>query len=170
MSYHIDSSGRNSCRSRSYLGALLQNFIVVCKQTFSGARRTVRYRMTEERLAEQVLPPGYRAEHRLLVDEKGKPRCIVCNACADACPSHCIQIEGEPGEEDGSGARIDTFSIDLGKCAFCGLCVTACPVDALRMDTGRVPVPRTKREEMIYDKEKLLNNQAEGQSRLSRCL
>ena len=170
MSYTLDNSGRDSWRSRSYLWALLQNFIVVCKQTFSGARRAVRRRMSEERCTEKILPPGYRAEHRLLVNEKGGPRCIVCNACAEACPSHCIQVGGEPGEEDGSGARLDTFTIDLGRCAFCGLCVAACPVDALRMDTGRVPVPRTSREELVYDKEKLLNNQAEGQSRLSRCL
>lgn len=170
MPYHIDSSGRDSWRSRSYLWALLENLIVVFKQTFSRTHRAMRRRAEEERSANYVLPPGYRAEHRLMVNEKDHPRCFVCKACEEVCPSKCIQIDGERGEENGKGARLDSFSIDLGRCAFCGLCVTACPVDALRMDTGRVPVPRTKREELIYDKEKLLNNQAEGQSRLSRCL
>ncbi len=170
MSYHIDSSGRDSWLARSYVWALLQGLVVAVKQTFGGARRAVRKRLLEEERDERMLPPGYRAEHRLLVDEKDEPRCTVCQACAEACPCKCIVVEGQSAKNDGSGSRLDSFNIDLGKCAFCGMCVSACPVDALRMDTGRLPVPRTKREEMIYDKEKLLNNQALGQSRLSRCL
>jgi len=170
MSYYIDNSGRDSWLARSYVWALLQGLVVAVKRVFSGARRTVRKRLLEEEKAERILPPGYRAEHRLLVNENDEPRCTVCQACAEACPSKCILVEGQQGADDGSGSRLDAFTIDLGKCAFCGLCVSACPVDALRMDTGRLPVPRTKREDMIYDKDKLLNNQADGQSRLSRCL
>lgn len=170
MPYQIDNSGRDSRLSRSYAWAILQGFIVALKQIFTGTRRSIRKRLIEEERAEKALPPGYRAEHRLLVDENDEPRCIVCQACVEACPCRCITVEGEGISKDGSGSRLDAFTIDLGKCAFCGMCVTACPVDALRMDTGRLPIPRTKREDMIYDKDKLLNNQALGQSRLSRCL
>lgn len=170
MSYQIDNSGRDSWLARSYVWALLQGFVVALKHALGNARRTFRKRLIEEERAERILPPGYRAEHRLLVNENDEPRCMVCQACAEVCPCACIVVEGRAGAEDGSGSRLDAFTIDLGKCAFCGLCVEACPVDALRMDTGRLPVPRIKREDMVYDKDKLLNNQAEGQSRLSRCL
>ncbi len=62
------------------------------------------------------------------------------------------------------------YVIDELRCVFCGLCVEACPCDAIRMDTGRYENTQRSREKFVYDKEKLLNNQAEGQSRLSSGL
>ncbi|MBI4125959.1 MAG: 4Fe-4S binding protein, partial [Deltaproteobacteria bacterium] len=56
------------------------------------------------------------------------------------------------------------------RCVFCGLCVEACPCDAIRMDTGKFENSTFNRSDAIYDKEKLLNNQAPGQSQLSAGL
>jgi len=58
-------------------------------------------------------------------------RCIVCKACAKACPIDCFWIEGEKNEA--GKLRPSRFDIDLLKCMYCGLCVIACPTGCLTM-------------------------------------
>jgi NADH-quinone oxidoreductase subunit I len=59
-------------------------------------------------------------------------RCIVCYACAKACPIDIIHIRDhtEELEVDGKKKRkkvIDRYDIDVKRCMFCGLCQEACP-------------------------------------------
>jgi NADH-quinone oxidoreductase subunit I len=58
-------------------------------------------------------------------------RCIVCKACAKACPIDCFWIDGEKNENN--KLRPSRFDIDLLKCMYCGLCVFACPTGCLTM-------------------------------------
>jgi len=58
-------------------------------------------------------------------------RCIVCKACAKACPIDCFWIDGEKTENN--KFRPSRFDIDLLKCMYCGLCVFACPTGCLTM-------------------------------------
>jgi NADH-quinone oxidoreductase subunit I len=58
-------------------------------------------------------------------------RCIVCKACATACPIDCFWIDGEKNENN--KLRPSRFDIDLLKCMYCGLCVFACPTGCLTM-------------------------------------
>jgi formate hydrogenlyase subunit 6/NADH:ubiquinone oxidoreductase subunit I len=58
-------------------------------------------------------------------------RCIVCKACAKACPIDCFWIDGEKTESN--KLRPSRFDIDLLKCMYCGLCVFACPTGCLTM-------------------------------------
>src|SRR5436190_13299933 len=58
-------------------------------------------------------------------------RCIVCKACAVACPIDCFWIDGEKTESN--KLRPSRFDIDLLKCMYCGLCVFACPTGCLTM-------------------------------------
>ena len=58
-------------------------------------------------------------------------RCIVCKACATACPIDCFWIDGEKTESN--KLRPSRFDIDLLKCMYCGLCVFACPTGCLTM-------------------------------------
>jgi len=58
-------------------------------------------------------------------------RCIVCKACANACPIDCFWIDGEKTESN--KLRPSRFDIDLLKCMYCGLCVFACPTGCLTM-------------------------------------
>jgi formate hydrogenlyase subunit 6/NADH:ubiquinone oxidoreductase subunit I len=58
-------------------------------------------------------------------------RCIVCKACANACPIDCFWIDGEKSESN--KLRPSRFDIDLLKCMYCGLCVFACPTGCLTM-------------------------------------
>ncbi|MDD2337102.1 MAG: 4Fe-4S binding protein [Geobacteraceae bacterium] len=64
-------------------------------------------------------------------NENGMPNCVVCMACQKACPSNCIQIEGQKPE--GAPRRIPTlFMLDFTTCSLCGLCVESCKFNALR--------------------------------------
>jgi len=45
--------------------------------------------------------------------------CISCGACADQCPTSCIEM----GD--------DHYVINADECASCGACADACPVSAI---------------------------------------
>jgi Ni,Fe-hydrogenase III small subunit/formate hydrogenlyase subunit 6/NADH:ubiquinone oxidoreductase subunit I len=61
-----------------------------------------------------------------------------CRACADACPTDAIAIEGR------------SLRIDLGRCLFCTDCTEACPEGALRYSQDYRLATR-KREDLVYD-------------------
>lgn len=104
-----------------------------------------------------VSPKGYRGEHRLKKDDKGRPKCSACFLCATACPAECITIvAGESPWPDREKVPIK-YEINLLKCIYCGMCEEACPCDAIEL-TSKYTVIATSREEKIYDLEKLLNN------------
>lgn len=106
---------------------------------------------------QKVLPFGYRGAHRLNKDEQGRVKCVACEMCAVACPAHCITIEGMESGWDDREKIPRTFQIDMLRCIFCGMCVEACPEDAIDM-TNNIDLVATTREEMIWDKERLLTN------------
>ena len=107
---------------------------------------------------EPKLPGNYRGVHRLNRDEDGKVRCVACYMCATACPAHCIDIVAAPAPADWIGREKypETFVIDELRCIYCGMCEEACPVDAIELTT-LYDLTGLSREEMIFDKEKLLS-------------
>ena len=104
-----------------------------------------------------ILPAGYRGAHRLNKDEQGRIKCVACEMCAVACPAHCITIEGMESGWDDREKIARTFQIDMLRCIFCGMCVEACPEDAIDM-TSNIDLVAMTREQMIWDKERLLGN------------
>jgi len=103
------------------------------------------------------ITPRYRGIHRLTHREDNSVACVACFMCATACPSNCIFIEAQERDDSIDEKMPKTFSIDLLECIFCGYCVEACPCDAIRMDSGIFSIIGEKREDFVYDKEKLLS-------------
>ncbi|KAK0532855.1 ndufs8, ubiquinone oxidoreductase 23 kd subunit [Tilletia horrida] len=89
------------------------------------------------------LSPRFRGEHALRRYPTGEERCIACKLCEAICPAQAITIESEPRED---GARRTTR---YGQ--------EACPVDAI-VETQNTEYSTETREELLYNKEKLLAN------------
>src|SRR2546430_1567349 len=144
-----------------FLWDIITGFVVGLKYFFAP-KKTLNFPF--ERGA---LSPRFRGEHALRRYPSGEERCIACKLCEAVCPAQCIIIEAEP-REDGS-RRTTRYDIDMTKCIYCGLCQEACPVDAI-VEGPTLEFSTETREELLYNKEKLLDNGDRWESQLAANL
>ena len=146
-------------------GAFLLEFIsafILAMKYFFRPKVTINYPFEKGPIS-----PRFRGEHALRRYPSGEEGCIACKLCEAICPAQAIMIESEP-REDGS-RRTTRYDIDMVKCIYCGLCQEACPVDAI-VEGPNYEFATETREELYYDKEKLLSNGDRWETEIAKNL
>ncbi|GAN86296.1 NADH-quinone oxidoreductase subunit NuoI [Komagataeibacter intermedius] len=154
--------GTLSKAARSMLLSELVTGMSVTLKAFFKPKATINYPYEKG-----VLSQRFRGEHALRRYPNGEERCIACKLCEATCPAEAITIEAEP-RDDGS-RRTTRYDIDMTKCIYCGLCEEACPVDAI-VEGPNYEFATETREELMYNKDKLLANGDRWESVLARRL
>jgi NADH-quinone oxidoreductase subunit I len=140
--------------SQAATALLLKEFatgFVLAMRYFFAPKATINYPFEKG-----YLSPRFRGEHVLRRYPNGEERCIACKLCEAICPAQAITIEAGPRRNDGT-RRTVRYDIDMVKCIYCGFCEESCPVDAI-VEGPNFEFSTETREELYYDKERLLDN------------
>ena len=134
--------------------------IIFLAELVSGMSLTLRYFFRQKvtlnyPYEKGPLSPRFRGEHALRRYPNGEERCIACKLCEAICPAQAITIEVAPRDDE--NRRTTRYDIDMTKCIYCGYCQEACPVDAV-VEGPNFEFATETREELMYDKTKLLAN------------
>jgi len=132
-----------------FMTDFIAGFSIALKELFK-AKKTINYPFEKGKIS-----PRFRGEHALRRYPNGEERCIACKLCEAVCPAQAITIESQ-ARSDGSRKPV-RYDIDMLKCIYCGLCQESCPVDAIVQGPNFEFATET-REELYYNKEKLLEN------------
>jgi len=138
---------------RLYLPAMIGGFKVTLRHFF---KKKVTMQYPEEKW---VVPEGYRGAPYLVKDQENRVKCVSCQLCEFVCPPKAIRITppglGGSPEVGNVEKAPKEFEINMLRCIFCGFCQEVCPEEAIFLMKD-YSLTGSTREELIYDKEKLL--------------
>lgn len=142
-----------------YLPAIVGGLKVTLKHAYSTLiqRKVVTMEYPEQKW---TLPSNYRGAPYLVKDQEGSTKCVSCQLCEFVCPPKAIRIT-LPGSVGGKADRTNAekmpleFEINMLRCIYCGFCQEVCPEEAIFLQND-YSITSTTREELIYNKEKLL--------------
>ena len=153
---------------RLYIPSIFNGFKVTMRHFFSWKRSKVygdkqksyRAKTTMQYPEEKWdVPTGYRGAPYLVKDVDNNTKCVSCQLCEFVCPPRAIRITPPGGdgvvEREGAEKMPDEFEIDMLRCIYCGYCQEVCPEEAIYL-LKDYAITGESREELIYDKEKLL--------------
>lgn len=141
---------------RIYLWEIVKGLLLTLRHLVTNLLDRRRMPVIDYPEQTRPIPVRFRGQHRLLLRDDGRPRCVACFLCATVCPAECIHIEAEESDKPSIEKVPRRFDIDLLRCVFCGLCVEACPCDAIRMDTGEYHFAAYSRKDTIVTLQQLL--------------
>ena len=167
---------------RLYIPALWNGFKVTLGHFFSWKKSKVYEAANKDNKFKTTLnypeelwtvPKGFRGAPYLVSDQDGATKCVSCQLCEFVCPPKAIRItppgeDGEKAHREGVEKMPKKFEIDMLRCIFCGYCEEVCPEEAIYLAKDYYEgyeknlmrrdyaLTGTTREEMVYDKEKLL--------------
>lgn len=134
---------------RVYLPGILKGMWLTLRHMF---RPKVTLRYPEEKWQ---VPEHYRGIPALVKDQDARTKCVACFLCQWVCPPRAITIQAQ----EISGSNVEKgpreFEINMLRCIMCGYCEEVCPEEAIFM-TKEYELTGTSRQEMIFNKEKLL--------------
>ena len=153
-----------SFAERTYIPALIDGFRITARHF---ARSVMGHDASKE-LGDGYYPEvpwrvesEYRGAPYLVRDQDGHTKCVSCQLCEFICPPKAIKIippgpNGQLADRTNDEKMPEEFEINMLRCIFCGLCQEVCPEEAifLKQDYSLTSLAR---DEMIYDKEKLLS-------------
>ena len=154
---------------RLYIPSILNGFKVTMRHFFSWKRSEV-YADKQSNFAAKTtmqypeekwpVPTGYRGAPYLVKDVDNSTKCVSCQLCEFVCPPKAIRITppGRDGDVDREGAEKmpEAFDINMLLFIYCVFCQEVCPEEAIFLLKDYV-ITGENREELIYDKEKLLS-------------
>merc|ERR1712205_86100 len=144
-----------------FMTDFLGGLSIALRELFKS-KKTINYPFEKGKIS-----PRFRGEHALRRYPNGEERCIACKLCEAVCPAQAITIESAE-REDGS-RKTTRYDIDMTKCIYCGFCQEACPVDAI-VEGPNFEYATYSHEELLYDKEKLLNNGDKWEKEIAKNL
>jgi NADH-quinone oxidoreductase subunit I len=105
------------------------------------------------------IPQRFKATLHLIDDENGDTKCTACGLCQLSCPNGSITVfAGTVQTPEGKAKKtLDSYTYELGNCAFCGLCVDSCNFGALEFTNyfESSEYDRSKLEKILYKSTKV---------------